>query len=135
MREFRFRGKSYGKWVFGNGIKHRSILSVYNVWIYIGSEYPKESNVSAILWQIVDPATIGQYTGILDKNGKEIFEGDLVRFYDDIKDELIVGEVKWHQDTCAFAVESKEREIVSLSAYWEWEVIGNIHDKEKRDKE
>lgn len=74
------------------------------------------------------PETLGEYTGLKDKDYKEIYEGDIVKFYDDIEDELIIGKVCYDTNFCSFCVESKTREDVSLDAFWGFTIIGNIHD-------
>ncbi len=114
---FRAKRKDTKEWVYGyltdDCFKNKQIFYIRKGWRYTHQ---------------VDEDTIGQYTGLNGRNGELIFEGDLVRFYDDIEDELIVGKVIWHADSCSFCVDSEEREIVSLTAHWEWEVVGNIHD-------
>lgn len=78
----------------------------------------------------VDPTTVGQYTGLQDKNGKRIFEGDICR---NTKTGEIVS-VKWHGTMAGF-VWNKRKENSHLSDFGElfrvydkYEVIGNIHD-------
>ena len=73
------------------------------------------------LWREVIPETVGQYTGLTDKNGKRIFEGDIVRYEDDI------GYVIYNGDDARFLVDSPNM-YISMDYSNEFEVIGNIHD-------
>ena len=84
---------------------------------------------------VVDPDTVGQFTGMLDKNGKEIYEGDLVRYYDYIEDELVTRPVEYLADYCAFCAVHPKRDPDGIFAQWEYEVVGNIHDKKESDGE
>lgn len=84
----------------------------------------------------VEPDTVGQFTGLMDKNGKRIFEGDIIRHYDDnpyagIEEK---GVVFWDEEFLCFRRTSNggfhhgKVDTYRLSAKCDYEVIGNIHD-------
>ena len=115
MREILFRGKRWdnGEWVYGDLI-HDGID--YNMAIRgMGSH-------SVIA---VDSATVGQYTGLTDKNGKKIFEGDIVVEYGLTGGIFAMGPVAWCDTFVSWQVVGKSMYSQHLAAY---KVIGNIHD-------
>ena len=128
MREILFRGKQVdnGKWVEGYLI-HDEFCNIGIT--YIGYLNWDGHNVCEVI-----PETVGQYTGLTDKNGKQIFEGDIVVCKQEINGNFIdyhieVGFVEIKHG--AFGLHRKQgyyRPFKDWLEDYEYEVIGNIHD-------
>lgn len=151
MREIFFRGKDLSgvinnSWVFGSldttEKEHTSI-------IYL-DRYGNRCRIT------VDPKTVGQYTGLTDKNGKKIFEGDIIRYADNDEYEMYLESIEypeeyegvdfsrmWTVDEVvygdkigypAFDLNAHDFDCNGLSelgeygGQWFYEVIGNIYD-------
>ena len=123
MRQIKFRAKTVneGEWVYGMTISRGTIDRKRNRLFF---------EVAENKWKGVIPDTLGQFTGLTDCNGKEIFEGDIVRYYDDIEDEQVTSHVIYHKESCSFCVAPTELcgDYIGLTVYWQFEVIGNIYD-------
>ena len=137
MREIIFRGKRIdnGEWIEGSYIH----LNVNADFICQGRSF---NSLIPIKLEVI-PSTVGQYTGLTDKNGKKIFEGDIVaqNWYDhDEPSDDSFGEVVFCEYDCSFSVMDIQKDgIVPLGRchayHWEAEVIGNIHDNPEVLKE
>ena len=137
MREILFRGKRIdnGEWVIGNYIKathHWHNNGIHEDWIATDTiQNGGWCNVRGK--HAVVPETIGQYTGMRDKNGKKIFEGDIVictivGIREAVKHK---GVVEYLEDS--FGVNIKgivpaQKCLAFSMKNGEVKVIGNIHD-------
>ena len=124
MREIKFR-------VWDKTEKKMYIVDGYPLYIADGriweeSTYCGETDVS----DVTDRYELMQYTGIKDKNGKEIYEGDTVEFKD-LDCDICPGAVEW-QDAGYWAIKANHI-LVPLYKKSGREVIGNIYEQSKGD--
>lgn len=132
MREILFRGKgkyNNKEWIYGNLIKTKND----KFWI-TNNSYSNGGWLVLRKRIEVDPKTVGQFTGLLDKNGKKIFEGDIVTFYEVLGQQGIMvpfkGVVKYGNGYyyVEYIDERNRKGKWNLSSCWHLVVVGNIHD-------
>lgn len=125
MREILFRGKNYdGEWIEGyyvhQGKSHEIYYKDYQ-------EFPS---------RFVTPETVGQYTGLTDKNGKKIFEGDIIKIVPDYdySDDYSISKVYSYNGIFCVDYHGDDFDSTALGFLEDYlpdgdfEVIGNIYD-------
>jgi uncharacterized phage protein (TIGR01671 family) len=136
MRTIKFIGKRLdnGKWITGWLVERPYGMFIpegkgeaYIGFIMDGADYEPIYDSRK-----VDPSTVGQFTGLLDKNGKDIFEGDVVRvcrYYvdEECHDITTSGIVRYVVDRMKFEV-VPDPDFDFTFNIEDCEVIGNIHD-------
>lgn len=117
-REILFRGKRVdnGEWIEGDLI-HRQVWRSYLAIIRV-----RDDGFDNYTEYEVEPSTVGQYTGLTDKNGKKIFEGDIVKVADECIDYAI-----WANGCFCMARQMMFYEFTYQDSS-RMEVIGNVHD-------
>lgn len=127
MREILFRGKrtDNGKWVEGLLARYNPKYDIVNMVIYFDILVPVYTRM------------VGQFTGLTDKNGKKIFEGDILKSESD----GYIGVVKYNEIIASFVSEINDTtpefyhysllnkgDVSKTTQLKETVVIGNIHD-------
>lgn len=139
--EILFRGKQtdgYYKWVEGYYVKLIDIESKTpdQHRIYFSASETELDGASRIFYPnyaIIDSATLGQYTGLIDTNGKKIFEGDILEYHTE-NGRAHKGFVFFKDGLATFACQTlnKSLYIPLLFCRYPLTIIGNIYDNPER---
>lgn len=148
-RTIKFRGKytETGEWRYGY---YARLSNEFKEWHCIMTEkdasenYIKDCNGFHMQYTPVVPSTVGQFTGLCDKNGKEIYDGDIIysEFPDGSKTNCLIG---WNEENSCFGLMDEYNYRSKLEGYdfqrfdnaifcnflkhsKKFEVIGNIYD-------
>lgn len=132
MREIIFMGKrkDNGEWIFGFYFQKQNAFSEdgFPITHYISDLPPFGVEV--------DPETVGQFTGRIDKNGKRVFEGHILQLFtvwaDGMVEKSVRCIVQWCGNDQCYILVTKEGyhidDFGNLGRPEYYEVIGNIHD-------
>ena len=118
MRDVLFKGKRVDNGEWREGYFFKTWDKVFLLWGMTG-DCPNMEEVV--------PETVGQFTGLCDKNGKKIFEGDIVESPNGTQ-----GFIEWQNAECAF--------LVNIGDDWQtmddcpYEVVGNIYDNKEEEE-
>ena len=148
MREILFRGKSVndGEWAHGSLVittiepADDAPIKHYHIEDMTIGVFPNEHQSG--ITETVAPSTIGQFTGLTDKNGKKIFEGDIVKVTDSPFGYSYIGVTCFHEGSFCiqYTYWNKKRfHRIGQTDKWQdmgargtvtykYEVVGNIHD-------
>lgn len=134
-RIIKFRGKRIkdGKWIYGNLADYS--MKVFNTTIekkvIFGNivSFATDNFGFVVDDCAVDPETIGQFTGLRDKDSRPIYEGDIVEAYDLDEELAFMGAVRYALPDAAFGIDKGTgASLEPFEGNMTYKVVGNFHD-------
>ena len=141
-RPIKFRAKHInGHWVYGYYIQYPNEFTGFLKPCIAESNYNTELERGETVVHCIEESTLGQFTGLHDKNGKEIYEGDIVRwthqyycgeFIEKVEQQKINGVIVWADQVGKFMMKDTDNN------HWDFkqiqtdrclDIIGNIHEQ------
>ena len=127
MREILFRGKRVDnhEWAEGFVVKQPSAVHIGNCSPWYISIPPRDPDDNGLVVNVI-PETVGQFTGMLDKHGRRIFEGDMVVSFDLFGRPDHCGTVAWSDLFCSWQMGPHVMYGTSIASY---RIIGDIFEE------
>lgn len=136
MRQIKFRGRTLpDTWIYGNLVKIDDDCRIQ----FKDSIKDEDTGKSMEFYRSVsvDESTVGQFTGLLDRNGKEIYEGDVVdviSFFTVPRDKEMGrtrAVIEFDKDQASFCAKGRKIRFAMTCAN-NMEIVGNIHEQSKK---
>lgn len=123
MRQIKFRGKRLdnGEWVYGD-LEYNRAKNIARIHTY-------DNNGEYLMQHLVKPDTVGQFTGLTDKNDSPIYDGDIVEAYDLDEELAFMGAVRYALPDAAFGIDKGTgASLEPFEGNMTYKVVGNFHD-------
>ena len=128
MREIKSRGRSEknSEWLVGSLVCFGNFKCI---WAFDADFYDLVQRDRRLSPEyIIDPKTVGQYIGLIDEKGAQVYEGDIVECYGEDSEVILVAEVQFQEGSFCVQIDY-DLHLIPLDAFGSaYKVIGNIHE-------